>query len=177
MGGALEADPQELAQLNERYGLEMIPDSVPELLERFGLQIGEHLRGGWTPPNRPVLASAARPANERASSASSTRSAVSTDRVPAHQPDPPHRRRVRAEPSSDLDPVVAQHPALHGLAVHALGHPHGGQRRQPMLALREQLQPARLQRSPGDAPPPRRAAAQRSSSPSRSTPQSASCSA
>jgi mannose-6-phosphate isomerase-like protein (cupin superfamily) len=49
MGGALEADPQELAQLNERYGLEMIPDSVPELLERFGLQIGEHLRGGWTP--------------------------------------------------------------------------------------------------------------------------------
>ena len=49
MGGALEADPQELAQLNERYGLEMIPDSVPGLLERFGLQIGEHLRGGWTP--------------------------------------------------------------------------------------------------------------------------------
>jgi len=49
MGGALEADPQELAHLNERYGLEMIPDSVPGLLERFGLQIGEHLRGGWTP--------------------------------------------------------------------------------------------------------------------------------
>jgi mannose-6-phosphate isomerase-like protein (cupin superfamily) len=49
MGGALKADPQELAQLNERYGLEMIPDSVPGLLERFGLQIGEHLRGGWTP--------------------------------------------------------------------------------------------------------------------------------
>src|SRR4051794_29577679 len=49
MGGALKADPQELGQLNERYGLEMIPDSVPELLERFGLQIGEHLKGGWTP--------------------------------------------------------------------------------------------------------------------------------
>ena len=49
MGGAIKADPQELAQLNERYGLEMIPDSVPELLERFGLVIGEHLRGGWTP--------------------------------------------------------------------------------------------------------------------------------
>jgi mannose-6-phosphate isomerase-like protein (cupin superfamily) len=49
MGGALEAAPEELAKLNERYGLEMIPDSVPELLERFGLQIGEHLRGGWTP--------------------------------------------------------------------------------------------------------------------------------
>jgi mannose-6-phosphate isomerase-like protein (cupin superfamily) len=49
MGGALEADPQELAALSERYGLEMIPDSVPGLLERFGLQIGEHLKGGWTP--------------------------------------------------------------------------------------------------------------------------------
>jgi mannose-6-phosphate isomerase-like protein (cupin superfamily) len=49
MGGALEADPHELEQLNQRYGLEMIPDSVPGLLERFGLQIGEHLRGGWTP--------------------------------------------------------------------------------------------------------------------------------
>jgi mannose-6-phosphate isomerase-like protein (cupin superfamily) len=49
MGGAIQADPQELAALNDRYGLEMIPDSVPGLLERFGLQIGEHLRGGWTP--------------------------------------------------------------------------------------------------------------------------------
>jgi mannose-6-phosphate isomerase-like protein (cupin superfamily) len=49
LGGALQADPEELAQLNERYGQEMRPDSVPELLERFGLQIGEHLTGGWTP--------------------------------------------------------------------------------------------------------------------------------
>jgi mannose-6-phosphate isomerase-like protein (cupin superfamily) len=49
MGGALQADPEELARLNERYGLEMIGDSVPELLERFGLQIGEPLTGGWTP--------------------------------------------------------------------------------------------------------------------------------
>ena len=49
MGGAIVADPLELAQLNERYGLEMIPDSVPGLLDRFGLVIGEHLRGGWTP--------------------------------------------------------------------------------------------------------------------------------
>jgi mannose-6-phosphate isomerase-like protein (cupin superfamily) len=49
LGGALQADPEELARLNERYGQEMRPDSVPELLERFGLQIGEHLTGGWTP--------------------------------------------------------------------------------------------------------------------------------
>jgi len=50
LGGALKADPAALAQLNERYGQEMQPDSVPELLERFGLQIGEQLTGGWTPP-------------------------------------------------------------------------------------------------------------------------------
>jgi mannose-6-phosphate isomerase-like protein (cupin superfamily) len=49
LGGALKADPEDLAALNERYGLEMQPDSVPGLLERFGLQIGEHLKGGWTP--------------------------------------------------------------------------------------------------------------------------------
>lgn len=41
MGGALKADPEELGALNERYGLEMQPDSVPGLLERFGLRIGE----------------------------------------------------------------------------------------------------------------------------------------
>jgi mannose-6-phosphate isomerase-like protein (cupin superfamily) len=52
MGGALEADPATLAELNERYGLEMQPDSVPGLIERFGLQIGERLTGGWTPPVR-----------------------------------------------------------------------------------------------------------------------------
>ena len=40
LGGALQADPEQLAELNARYGLEMQPDSVPELLERFGLQIG-----------------------------------------------------------------------------------------------------------------------------------------
>src|SRR6187397_1416454 len=43
LGGALEAPPEELAALSERYGLEMQPDSVPGLLERFGLQIGERL--------------------------------------------------------------------------------------------------------------------------------------
>jgi mannose-6-phosphate isomerase-like protein (cupin superfamily) len=43
LGGALQAPPEELAALSERYGLEMQPDSVPGLLERFGLVIGEPL--------------------------------------------------------------------------------------------------------------------------------------
>jgi mannose-6-phosphate isomerase-like protein (cupin superfamily) len=43
LGGALKADPQQLGELNARYGLEMQPDSVPGLLERFGLTIGEPL--------------------------------------------------------------------------------------------------------------------------------------
>jgi mannose-6-phosphate isomerase-like protein (cupin superfamily) len=43
LGGALTADPQELADLNARYGLEMQPDTVPGLLERFDLRIGEPL--------------------------------------------------------------------------------------------------------------------------------------
>src|SRR3954471_9924520 len=41
MGGAVYAPPEQLAELNERYGQEMQPDSVPGLLERFGLRIGE----------------------------------------------------------------------------------------------------------------------------------------
>ncbi|HEX4669324.1 MAG TPA: cupin domain-containing protein [Solirubrobacterales bacterium] len=41
LGGAINADPEELAALNERYGQEMQPDSVPELLQRFDLRIGE----------------------------------------------------------------------------------------------------------------------------------------
>ncbi len=41
LGGALSAAPEQLADLNERYGLEMRPESIPELLERFGLRIGE----------------------------------------------------------------------------------------------------------------------------------------
>jgi mannose-6-phosphate isomerase-like protein (cupin superfamily) len=41
LGGALKADPQDLVELNARYGLEMQPDSVPGLLERFDLVIGE----------------------------------------------------------------------------------------------------------------------------------------
>jgi mannose-6-phosphate isomerase-like protein (cupin superfamily) len=49
MGGVLEASDEALAQLNERYGLQMQPEMVPELLERFGLRLGESLSGGWTP--------------------------------------------------------------------------------------------------------------------------------
>ena len=41
MGGVLNASPEEMTSLNERYGLEMKPESVPELLERFGLRVGE----------------------------------------------------------------------------------------------------------------------------------------
>jgi mannose-6-phosphate isomerase-like protein (cupin superfamily) len=50
MGGVLEAGDEALAELNERYGLHMQPETVPELLERFGLRLGESLSGGWTPP-------------------------------------------------------------------------------------------------------------------------------
>jgi mannose-6-phosphate isomerase-like protein (cupin superfamily) len=49
LGGALTADPDAVAELSRRYGLEMQPESVPELLERFGLQIGHPLPGGWRP--------------------------------------------------------------------------------------------------------------------------------
>jgi mannose-6-phosphate isomerase-like protein (cupin superfamily) len=41
MGGVLKAQPQQLAELCARYGLEMQPDSVPGLLERFDLRMGE----------------------------------------------------------------------------------------------------------------------------------------
>ena len=40
LGGALAADPEQLAALSARYELEMKPDSIPELLERFDLRIG-----------------------------------------------------------------------------------------------------------------------------------------
>ena len=43
LGGALRADPQELAELYARYELEMQPDSVPGLRERFDRRIGEPL--------------------------------------------------------------------------------------------------------------------------------------
>jgi mannose-6-phosphate isomerase-like protein (cupin superfamily) len=49
MGGVAEADPDVFAQLRERYGLEMQPETVPELLERFQLRMGEPLSGGWRP--------------------------------------------------------------------------------------------------------------------------------
>src|SRR3954464_11747145 len=40
MGGAIKADPDELAALNERYGHYFKIESVPELVERFGLRVG-----------------------------------------------------------------------------------------------------------------------------------------
>jgi mannose-6-phosphate isomerase-like protein (cupin superfamily) len=43
LGGAIEADPEVVAALSERYALEMQPDTVPGLLERFGLTVGEPL--------------------------------------------------------------------------------------------------------------------------------------
>jgi mannose-6-phosphate isomerase-like protein (cupin superfamily) len=49
MGGVVKADPEAVAQLNQRYGLRMQPDTVPELLERFALRLGEPLPRGWTP--------------------------------------------------------------------------------------------------------------------------------
>ena len=49
MGGVAQADPEAFAQLRERYGLEMQPETVPELLERFDLRMGEPLSGGWKP--------------------------------------------------------------------------------------------------------------------------------
>ncbi len=49
MGGVASADPAVVEQLNQRYGLEMRPETVPDLLERFGLQLGHPLAGGWRP--------------------------------------------------------------------------------------------------------------------------------
>ena len=44
MGGVLNAPPQAVAELSQRYGLEIQPDTVPGLLERFGLVLGDDLR-------------------------------------------------------------------------------------------------------------------------------------
>jgi mannose-6-phosphate isomerase-like protein (cupin superfamily) len=49
MGGSAQAGPEALAQLGDRYGLKVRPETVPKLLERFGLRIGEALSGGWMP--------------------------------------------------------------------------------------------------------------------------------
>jgi mannose-6-phosphate isomerase-like protein (cupin superfamily) len=49
LGGAINATPEALAELTDRYGHELLPETVPDLLERFGLRIGEHLTGGWRP--------------------------------------------------------------------------------------------------------------------------------
>src|SRR5438067_11871905 len=49
MGGVTVADPEAVADLSQRYGLEMRPETGPDLLERFGLQLGHPLPGGWRP--------------------------------------------------------------------------------------------------------------------------------
>jgi hypothetical protein len=49
MGGVVAADPQAIARLTVRYGLEIRPETVPDLLERFGLKLGHPLPGGWRP--------------------------------------------------------------------------------------------------------------------------------
>jgi len=49
LGGAINADPEELIALGDRYGQAFNLESVPALLERFGLRLGEPLGGGWRP--------------------------------------------------------------------------------------------------------------------------------
>ena len=49
MGGGVASDPDAVAALSRRYGLEMQPETVPWLIERFGVRIGEPLPGGWRP--------------------------------------------------------------------------------------------------------------------------------
>jgi mannose-6-phosphate isomerase-like protein (cupin superfamily) len=45
MGGVANVAPEKLGELNERYGLEMQPESIPGLVERFGVVFpGEDLR-------------------------------------------------------------------------------------------------------------------------------------
>ncbi len=45
LGGLAEADPQALADLGARYGVDDDPDSIPWLVERFGLRFpGEPIR-------------------------------------------------------------------------------------------------------------------------------------
>jgi mannose-6-phosphate isomerase-like protein (cupin superfamily) len=52
LGGAIDADPDELIALAERFGHHFELESVPELVRRFGLRIGEPLSGGWRPLTR-----------------------------------------------------------------------------------------------------------------------------
>jgi mannose-6-phosphate isomerase-like protein (cupin superfamily) len=49
LGGIAEATPEQFAELTQRFGLEVQPDTIPGLLERFGLRMGEPLAGGWRP--------------------------------------------------------------------------------------------------------------------------------
>jgi mannose-6-phosphate isomerase-like protein (cupin superfamily) len=47
LGGALNAEPDELTALGARYGQSFKLESIPGLLDRFGLRVGEPLSGGW----------------------------------------------------------------------------------------------------------------------------------
>ncbi|HEY5288006.1 MAG TPA: hypothetical protein VIJ50_12965 [Solirubrobacteraceae bacterium] len=38
LGGVAQADPARLAELCQRYALEMDPASIPSLIERFGVR-------------------------------------------------------------------------------------------------------------------------------------------
>lgn len=38
LGGVVQAPPEQLVELCERYALEMDPTSLPELIERFGVR-------------------------------------------------------------------------------------------------------------------------------------------
>ena len=49
LGGAIVANPEELALLNGTLRARDATRAVPELLDRFGLQLGERLAGGWRP--------------------------------------------------------------------------------------------------------------------------------
>src|SRR5262245_18245210 len=49
LGGVTQVAPDALAQLNQRYGVAVRPDTVPDLLQRFELRMGEPLAGGWRP--------------------------------------------------------------------------------------------------------------------------------
>ena len=51
MGGSVGVDPQRLAELANRYGLEVDPASIPVLIERFSLR----------PPRKPVEESVTSP--------------------------------------------------------------------------------------------------------------------
>src|SRR6478736_1295459 len=63
-------------------------------------------------------------------------------RAPRRARRAPDRRGVGAEPAADLDVVVLEDPRLDLLAVDALGDAHGGELRELVIGLGEQLEAA-----------------------------------